>query len=83
MAFGMAVGVVWCVDSSNDMALLCRVQWFRGRASDSRLRKPGFESCAAVLKTWASLFTLHCSSSLSGINDYLAKYSGGYVYEQP
>ena len=32
-----------------------------GRASDSRLREPGFESCAAVLKHWASFFTLNCS----------------------
>ena len=30
--------------------------WLRGRASDSRLRGPGFESCAAVLKPWASFF---------------------------
>ena len=58
-----------------------RVQWLRGRASDSRLREPGFESCAAVLKPWASFFTLHCSSSLSCINEYLAIDSGGYVYE--
>ena len=33
-----------------------RAQWIRGRASDSRLRGPGFESCAAVLKPWASCF---------------------------
>ena len=33
----------------------CRAQWLRGRASDSGLREPGFESCAAVLKSWASL----------------------------
>ena len=33
--------------------LLCRTQWPRGRASDSRLREPGFESCATVFKTWA------------------------------
>ena len=46
--------------------------WLRGRASDSRLRGPGFESCAAVLKPWASFFTLHCSSPLSCINEYLA-----------
>ena len=39
----------------------------RGRASHSRLRGPGFESCAAVLKPWASFFTLHCC-----INEYLA-----------
>ena len=58
--------------------------WLRGRASDSRLRGPGFESCAAVLKPWASVFTLHCSSPLSCINEYLAIVkSGGYVYEQP
>ena len=60
-----------------------RVQWLRGRASDSQLRGPGFESCAAVLKPWARFFTLHCSSSLSCINEYLAVDSGGYVYEQP
>ena len=39
-----------------------------GRASDSRLREPGFEFCAAVLKPWASF--------------YLAIDNGGYVYEQ-
>ena len=60
-----------------------RVQWLRGRASDSRLREPGFESYAAVLKPWASFFTLHCCSSLSCINEYLAIDSCGYVYEQP
>ena len=38
---------------------------------------------AAVLKPWASFFTLHCSSSLSCINEYLAIDSDGYVYEQP
>ena len=54
-----------------------------GRASDSRLREPGFETCAAVLKPWVSVFTLHCSSSLSCINEYLAIDRGGYVYEQP
>ena len=32
---------------------------------------------------WASFFTLHCSSSLSSINEYLAIDSGGYVFEQP
>ena len=51
--------------------LPCRAQWLRGRAPDSRLREPGFESCAAVLKPWASVFTLHCFSSLSCINKYL------------
>ena len=56
-------------------------QWLRGRASDSRLREPGFLCCGA--KTWASVFTLHCSSPFSCINEYLAIDSGGYVYEQP
>ena len=37
----------------------------------------------AVLKPWARFFTLHCASSLSCINEYLAIDSGGYVYEQP
>ena len=58
-------------------------QWLRGRASDSKQREPGFESCAAVLKPWASFFTPCCSSSLSCINEYLAIDSGDYVYEQP
>ena len=58
-------------------------QWLRGRASDSRLREPGFESCVAVLKPWAIVFTLHCSSLLNCITEYLAIDSGGYVYEQP
>ena len=49
----------------------------------SRLREPGFESFAAVLKPWASFFTLHYSNSLSCINENLAIDSGGYVYEQP
>ena len=43
----------------------------------------GLDYCAAVLKLWASVFTLHCSSSLSCINEYLAIDSGGYVYEPP
>ena len=62
---------------------LHRAQRLMGRTSDSRLREPEFESCAAMLNPWASLFTLHCSSSLSCIHEYLAMYSGGYVYEQP
>ena len=44
----------------------CRAQWFRGGASDSRLREPGFETCAAVTKPWAVC-----------INEYLAKDNGG------
>ena len=61
---------------------LCRAPWLRGRPSDSRLRELGFESCAAVLKPWVISFTLHCSSSLSCINEYLAIDSGGCVNEQ-
>ena len=65
------------------MSYLCRAQWLRGRASDSRLREPGFESCAAVLKSWGSFLSLDCTSSLRCIKEYLALESGGYVYEQP
>ena len=65
------------------LPLLCRAQWLKGRALDSRLREPGFECYAAVLKPWARFFTLHCSSSLSYINECLAIDNGGYVYEQP
>ena len=57
-------------------------QRLMGRASDSRLRERGFEYCAAVLKPWATCFTLHCPNSLSCINEYLAIERGGYVYEQ-
>ena len=61
-----------------------RAHWLRGRTSDCRLREPGFESCVAMLKCLASFsFTLHCSSSLSSINECLAIDIGGYVYEQP
>ena len=60
-----------------------RAHKLKGRASGSRLREPGFDSCDAVLKPWVSLFTLHCSSSLCCINEYLAIDRGGYVYEQP
>ena len=67
----------------SQMCVKGRAQWLMGRASDSRLREPGFESCAAVFKTLGTFFTLHCSSYLSCINEYLAIDSGGYVYEQP
>ena len=43
-------------DIAGEWATLRRAQWLRGRASDSRLREPGFESCAAALKPWASFF---------------------------
>ena len=74
----------WCVGQWPDVTyVLCRAQWLRGRASDSQLREPRFESCAAMLKPRASFFTLHCSSALSCINEYLAIDSDGYVYKQP
>ena len=38
--------------------------------------------CCGV-KTLGKFFTLHCSSSLSCINEYLAIHGGGDVYEQP
>ena len=56
----------------------CRAQWLRGRTSDFRLRVPGLESCAV-----GKFFTLHCSSSLSCVNEYLATDSNGHVYDQP
>ena len=58
---------------------IMEAQWLRGRASDSRLIGPRFESCAAVLNLLASFFTVRCSSSLSCVNEYLALDSGGYV----
>ena len=61
----------------------CRAQWFKGTALDSRLKGPGFESFDVVLKPWASFFIIHCASSLSCINEYLAIDNGGYLYEQP
>ena len=73
---------IWlmCIDI---MRYYRRAEWLRGRASDSRLREPGFDSCAAVLKHWASVFTRYCYTSLSCINEYLAIDSDGYVCEQP
>ena len=38
---------------------------------------------AAVLKPWASVFTLHCSNSLSCTNEHLAIDNGGYLYKKP
>ena len=63
--------------------LMGRPQWLSGRASDYRLREPGFESCVAVLNPRTSLFfTLYCSGSLSCINEYVIIDSGVNVYEQ-
>ena len=67
-------------DNLHHARVMCRAQWLRGRASDSRLRWPAFESFAAVLEPWANFFSLHCSSSFSCINDHLTIDSDAYVY---
>ena len=46
------------------------------KASDSRLREPGLESCAAM----SNVFTLYCSNSLSCMNISLAIDSGAYLF---
>ena len=56
-------------------------QYVERNGSGVELRTLDYESCAAVLIPWASVFTIHCSSSLSYINEYLAIDSGGYVYK--
>ena len=63
---------------------ICRAQWLRGRSSDSRLRGPGFESYAAVLKP--SLHKFFHSTLFQFTQLY--KWVPGcrqwwYVYEQP
>ena len=63
--------------------LYCRAQWFRGRASDSRLREPGFESWLRRYNL-GQVFSLYIAPVHSAeLNEYLAIDSGGYVYEQP
>ena len=42
------------------------------RVSDCQLRGPGFESSCCRFEAWTVSFTLHCLSSLSRINKYLA-----------
>ena len=51
-----------------------------GRTSDSRLREPGFEYFAAVSNSGQVVFILHCPSSPSCMNEYVALDSGGYLY---
>ena len=60
--------------------LITKSRWLRGRASHCRLRGPGFKSCAALGMT---VFTLHCSSSVKFMNEYLAIDIGRYLYENP
>ena len=54
-------------------------QWLRGRALDSRLRGPGFKSCAAVWNLGQVLFTIYCSNSFNYIDEYLAIDSDEYL----
>ena len=79
------------------VTLYCRpsARWYWPRRMETTLtcagewrQSPVDGACLGVLKGEAKcivmcLFTLHCSSSLSWINEYLTIYSGGYVYEQP
>ena len=44
---------------------------------------PGSNPALRYKNVGQVFFTLHCSSSLSCINEYLTIDSGGYVYEQP
>ena len=46
-----------------------------GRASDPQSREPGFRLCTAAL----NLGNLHCCSSFSCMNEYLAIDSGGNI----
>ena len=46
-------------NNNNNININCRVQWLRGKALDSRLREPGFESCTAVLKILCKFFSLY------------------------
>ena len=80
----LTVSAPWCIRPAVDNLYIILVEPSgSGRALSSRLREPRLESCIAVLTPWASFVTLHCSRSLSCINEYLAIDSGGYVYEQP
>ena len=61
----------------------CGAQWLMGRASDSRRREPMIDPVLQCEHLGQVHFTTHCSSSLSCINEYLAKDSGGYLTEPP
>ena len=50
-----------------DGEYISRAQWLRGIASDSRLREPGFESCAAVLKTLGKFVLLYIATVHSAV----------------
>ena len=55
--------------------------WHRDLVLDFRSRVPGFDSSRCCFEAWAILFTPHCFSSLSYINECLATDTGGYVKE--
>ena len=66
----------WCIGAVVYWCSGVLVQWCIGagaRVSDSQLRKPG---CAS---SWAIVFTLHCSSSISCMNEFMAIVSGVYL----
>ena len=46
----------------------------------SHVRDSGFETSCCHFECLASLFPLHCSSSLSCMKEYLPVDSGGYLY---
>ena len=58
--------------------------WYGSEVDHRNLdyENPGSNPRCGV-KNMGKFFTLHCSSSLSCINEYLAIDNGGYVYEQP
>ena len=47
---------------------------------DSRLSEIRAQILCCCVRLWASLFTLHCSSSLTCTNEYLAIDSGGHLH---
>ena len=44
-----------------------REEWHRCKASDFGVREPGFESCVALLKPWASFFSFYIALVHSAI----------------
>ena len=53
-------------EDCKSIVLCCREQSFSGRALDSRLREPLFESCAAVLN-FAQVYSLHIAPFQSAV----------------
>ena len=61
--------------SATSLAFWCPCSGSVDTGLDSTLKEPGFEFCAERVPL-ASLFTLHCSSSLVCTNEYLAIDTG-------